>query len=86
MHKSQNYLCAICGTDTPRGRGWQTDHNHKTGAVRSILCHSCNSLIGHAKESPEILLSAFRYLYLHGGGARNFFSQHFKEELNGVSQ
>lgn len=86
MHRGQGGLCAICNTDTPKGRGWQTDHNHSTGAVRAILCHSCNSMIGHAKESPEILLSAFRYLYSHGGGAEKFFSQHFKEKSDGFSK
>lgn len=79
MHKSQSFVCALCQTNEPKGRGWQTDHNHKTGVVRAILCHSCNSMIGHAKESPEILLSAFRYLYSHGGGPEQFFHNHFNK-------
>jgi len=77
MFCAQGSKCAICFSTEPRGRGWQTDHDHKTGVVRAILCHGCNSLLGHAKESPQVLLGAFRYLYQHGGGPETFFSKHF---------
>ncbi len=60
--ESQGKLCAMCKTDTPRGRGWQTDHDHKTGVIRGILCHHCNSLLGHAKDSIDILNAAIIYL------------------------
>lgn len=82
MFALQGSVCAICSANTPGGRGWQTDHNHRTGAVRAILCHNCNALLGHAKESPQVLLSAFRYLYLHGGGAVEFFSHHFSQSTH----
>lgn len=62
MFASQNHRCAICWIDHPRGRGWQTDHCHESGRVRGILCHHCNSLLGHAREAPDILTSAVRYL------------------------
>jgi Recombination endonuclease VII len=77
IFRSQGRKCAICFSSKPNGRGWQTDHAHKTGKVRAILCHTCNSLLGHSKESPEILLGAFRYLCIHGGGAENFLMGHF---------
>ena len=83
MLRDQGGRCAICESDSPRGRGWQTDHDHKTGSVRAILCHSCNSLLGHAMESPTILLAAFRYLCIHGGGAEAFLRSHFRiDELS----
>ncbi len=65
MFEKQGMRCAICGTDKPLGRGWQTDHNHKTGKLRQILCHHCNSGIGHFMENPEIIRSALSYLEKH---------------------
>jgi hypothetical protein len=38
------------------------DHCHTTGAVRGILCHHCNLLLGHAKDAEDTLLSAVTYL------------------------
>ncbi len=62
LFDSQNRVCKICKTDQPKGRGWQTDHDHSTGKIRGILCHSCNSLIGHSMENENIMLSAIQYL------------------------
>lgn len=60
---NQGEKCPICGNKNPAGKiAWATDHNHKTSQVRSILCTSCNKLIGHAFESPSILRSAADYL------------------------
>jgi hypothetical protein len=56
--------CAICGTDDPGQRPWHTDHNHKTNEIRGILCHNCNMLLGHAKDSIEILEKGICYLSL----------------------
>lgn len=86
MHAAQDHSCAICHSKTTKGHGWHTDHNHSTGKVRAILCHHCNSLIGYSKESPETLLSAFRYLYVHGGGPESFVTNYFKEKENGIRQ
>lgn len=62
MFNAQGRKCAICEDIETPGRGWQTDHCHTTGRVRGILCHHCNSLIGHAKESKRIMLKAVEYI------------------------
>lgn len=62
---SQNQVCAIClRSDVGRinSRRLFVDHDHKTGRVRGILCYKCNTLIGHALDSPEILKKAIVYL------------------------
>ena len=65
MWESQGGKCAICDRllknlsklDKPH-----IDHCHESGQVRGILCHSCNTLLGHAKDNPEILQAAIIYL------------------------
>lgn len=65
LFDAQGRKCCICGVTETSGRGWQTDHNHSNGVVRGILCHHCNSLLGHAKESETILSSAIDYIKTH---------------------
>jgi hypothetical protein len=43
------------------------DHNHKTGAVRGLLCCKCNFILGHADDDVGILRRAISYLTLYGG-------------------
>lgn len=61
---SQEGKCAICGDipDPEAKRRFHVDHNHTTGTVRGILCHSCNVALGHSKESKEILQAMISYL------------------------
>lgn len=52
LFNSQGRRCAICRTAEPwNKRGWQTDHEHKTGKVRGILCQNCNMLVGWLEKS-----------------------------------
>ncbi len=60
--KRQGERCAICRTNRPSGRGFGVDHDHKTGRIRGILCHSCNTGIGLLKDSPKLLEKALKYL------------------------
>lgn len=68
MMASQNYKCAICKCtftgDTDRNA--HIDHCHGTHQVRAILCNTCNSLLGMAKDSTDTLIAAAAYLGLHG--------------------
>lgn len=63
MNNKQEGKCLLC-KQLPAGR-WKTlnvDHNHTTGAVRGLLCHTCNLGIGYLKEDPTILANAIKYL------------------------
>lgn len=62
MFVKQNRKCAICFCSDPGKAGWRIDHNHSFKFVRGILCHSCNILLGHAKEDENILTRAIAYL------------------------
>jgi hypothetical protein len=39
--ESQNGVCALCGRP-PAGKRLAVDHDHQTGELRALLCHSCN--------------------------------------------
>lgn len=63
--------CCICGISEENSRnkrskhmGLYIDHCHLTGRVRGLLCHSCNLVIGHAKDNVAVLKSAIDYLLL----------------------
>lgn len=63
MFTQQGHLCAICASSDPQSsRGWHTDHDHKAGHVRGILCGPCNYLLGWARDSQQTLLTAVSYL------------------------
>jgi hypothetical protein len=60
----QDGRCAIC-RELPRGtkRGkLNVDHCHETGAVRGLLCSTCNTGIGKLGDSIEGLERALAYL------------------------
>lgn len=57
MLDNQDGKCAICG-DVPTA----VDHDHSTGLVRGLLCHSCNAGLGHFRDSPSLLEKAARYI------------------------
>lgn len=50
--------CNIC----PNTTDLVVDHCHETGEVRGILCRTCNTGIGHLKDSPELVMRAYDYL------------------------
>lgn len=64
MLTEQKGVCAICGKP-PRGRRLAVDHDHKTGAIRALLCGNCNHVLGNGQDDPEILRKAADYLEQH---------------------
>lgn len=66
MQRAQNFKCAIClqqDFDEKRGlRRLCVDHDHKTDKVRGLLCSKCNTMLGMAKDNPEVLERAAAYL------------------------
>jgi len=75
MHSSQQGLCKFCGAPyvLNRGRGklkdldsMVIDHCHTTNAVRGLVHHRCNLLIGYAENVPmtvdDIAINLRKYL------------------------
>lgn len=63
-------LCAICGFPERRKRKRQpmplvVDHDHRTGQIRGLLCHGCNTGLGSFCDDPGRLLRAVRYATRH---------------------
>lgn len=70
MHDQQGGTCAICKQpETVKRNGrikWMAvDHNHTTGAIRSLLCSSCNQGIGKLRDDPALLRAAADYIERH---------------------
>lgn len=72
MLEAQENKCGICGLEETckdprhdRVRRLSIDHCHRTGNVRGLLCHSCNTAIGKFKDDIELLHKAIRYITKH---------------------
>ena len=61
MFIAQDNKCAICGRSFSDRKAY-VDHCHETGKVRGLLCTQCNTLLGMARDSVEILGNAINYL------------------------
>jgi superfamily II DNA helicase RecQ len=63
MKNAQEGSCKICKThESNLKRRLFVDHCHETGYVRGLLCQSCNTMIGNAKDNILVLQSAINYL------------------------
>lgn len=67
LRELQNNRCAICSrsfADLPKSQ-MHVDHDHAIVGkpnVRGLLCHSCNSGIGHLKDNAFFLRVAIHYI------------------------
>lgn len=67
MSVAQDGCCAICKQPETKKRlgricKLSVDHNHKTLAIRGLLCMRCNSGLGSFRDSIEFLVTAIGYL------------------------
>jgi Recombination endonuclease VII len=53
LFRNQKGECGICGRPAKR---FFVDHDHTTGAIRSLLCQSRNSILGSYGENREVLV------------------------------
>ena len=76
MLRAQGGACAICRRPwerCPRPKMTHldqglflhylfVDHDHRTGAVRGLLCNACNTAIGLFEERAERFVAAIEYI------------------------
>ena len=63
MLENQNFKCQGCYRHISElKKALAVDHNHVTGKVRGLLCMSCNTILGHAKDNVDILRNLIDYL------------------------
>ena len=71
MLTEQGGVCAICGKpERVAGRGGTprrlaVDQDHRTGAVRQLLCHRCNLVTWAVEGNPDLLDAVHAYLAKH---------------------
>lgn len=68
---AQGFRCAICKSTESGDRRhdtFATDHDHKTGIVRGILCHHCNKAVGYVFDDPNRCRAIAKYLEERSGG------------------
>lgn len=64
MLTAQGGGCAACGIKSVRrtGHSFHVDHDHSTGAVRGLLCGSCNVALGQLGDSTVRIQQLLAYL------------------------
>lgn len=68
MRRRQGGRCAICQKE--KASRLHVDHDHKTGAVRDLLCSHCNSILGYCNDNRGVLQSAIQYIERHASHAQ----------------
>lgn len=56
LKKFQRNRCWGCRRATGAGKRLPTDHNHRSGEVRMLLCSTCNLVVGHFRDDPVALI------------------------------
>jgi hypothetical protein len=63
MFKIQGGKCAICKSPSARGKGrFHVDHDHATGKIRGLLCHTCNTSLAHPERFGVTWENYLKYL------------------------
>ena len=62
LFERQGRVCAICLSPSHGNKHWATDHDHKTGNVRGILCHKCNITLGFYEKAQGSITAIQSYL------------------------
>lgn len=62
LFAEQGERCAVCKTDDFGGKRPHTDHCHKTGEVRGLLCKRCNQGVGFFVDDPNLMRAAADYI------------------------
>lgn len=68
MLDRQGGVCAICKqpettkSNTGGDKNLSVDHCHKTGKIRGLLCHHCNTGIGKFNDNVDLLEAAIKYI------------------------
>lgn len=72
MAEAQDGVCAICKISdaeehgiTKKPKRLSVDHDHRTGALRGLLCSKCNRGVGMFLDNPHLLRAAVNYLEIH---------------------
>lgn len=67
MIRLQGFKCANhgCAKEISSNRAGHLDHCHATGAIRGILCGSCNKALGLLRDSPESISGLLAYAMRH---------------------
>ncbi len=74
MLLQQGGVCAICEKPETiylreKLARMAVDHDHKTGAVRGLLCRQCNNGLGCFKDDTDIISKAIDYLATHASNS-----------------
>ena len=66
MIDAQNGRCAICKIEFggDKANVPHLDHDHKTRAIRGVLCFGCNVALGRFNDDPDLLDAAKDYLLM----------------------
>lgn len=60
---AQAGACKLCGrNELENGRDLAIDHCHATGKVRGLLCHPCNTVLGHVQDDAALLQKMIEYI------------------------
>ncbi len=68
MLEAQGGGCFICGRPAREDSSLHVDHDHSTGAIRGILCFSCNNALADFQDDPTLLRKAACYVSANSPG------------------